>query len=358
MIDVSRLVRPELLDLAPVAHGSVAAMELAALGLQPAEVLDFSVNTNPLGPSPSVLRAVRETDWSRYPGDDDAPLRRALAEQTGVTPEQVVLGNGSAELMWLIALAALRAGDQVGIVVPTFGEYARAAHVVGATVLEVEDPEQAPSARVLFVCNPNNPTADYLTPADIERLLEAAPDRLLILDEAYAAFVEHRWLSEPLLEHGNLVILRSMTKDHALPGLRLGYLLAAREVARAIDSVRPPWSVNSGALRAGLAALEPPALAHVGRARAIVAESRVLLTDGLARLGYTVRPSAANFVLVDVGNGARFRQALLPHGIVVRDCASFGLPQQVRIACRLPADCQRLLDAITQIAAPHAVDDG
>ena len=157
----SRLVRPDALRLAPVYHGSVAAIELAQLGLRPGEVLDFSVSTNPLGPAPSVLQAVRETDWSRYPGDDDPPLRRALAERNYVAPEQVVLGNGSAELMWLIALAALRAGDTAGVVVPTFGEYARAARVVGATVLELTHLEDAPPTRVLFVCNPNNPTGEY-----------------------------------------------------------------------------------------------------------------------------------------------------------------------------------------------------
>lgn len=347
----SSLVRPEALRLAPVYHGSVAATELAELGLRPGDVLDFSVSTNPLGPAPAVLQAVRETDWSRYPGDDEPPLRRALAQRSGVSPEQVVLGNGSAELMWLIALAALRPGDSVGIVAPTFGEYARATQVVGATVFEVPRPEDAPSVRALFVCNPNNPTGDYRAQADIAHLLESDPERLLILDEAYAGFVEHRWPSEALLQHGNLVVLRSMTKDHALPGLRLGYLLAAPEVASAVERVRPPWSVNAGALRAGLAALEPAATAHVERARTIVAESRQLLTDGLSSLGFTVRPAVANFVLVDVGGGARFRRALLPHGIVVRDCASFGLPAYVRIACRQPADCRRLIDAVAERVA-------
>ena len=344
------LVRPEALALSPVVHGSVAAAELAELGLAPGDVLDFSVNTNPLGPAPSVLQAVRETDWSRYPGDDEEPLRHCLAERADVPVAQVVLGNGSAELMWLIALAALRAGDRVGIVGPTFGEYARAVRVVGATPIEVGDPGDAGAVRALFVCNPNNPTGQYRGPAEIEHLLEEHPDRLLVLDEAYAPFVDNRWRSEAFLEFGNLVILRSMTKDQALPGLRLGYLLAAPEVARAVDAVRPPWSVNAGALRAGLAALEPDAEAHVQQARALVAHSRRLLTAGLIQLGFQVEPSQANFVLVHVGDGARFRRALLPHGLVVRDCASFGLPDCVRIACRVPAECQRLIETVGRVA--------
>jgi histidinol-phosphate/aromatic aminotransferase/cobyric acid decarboxylase-like protein len=140
-----------------------------------------------------------------------------------------------------------------------------------------------------------------------------------------------------------------MTKDHAVPGLRLGYLLASVEVASAVERVRPPWSVNAGALRAGLAALEPEAEAHVQRARPVVAQSRRLLTNELTRLGFAVESSEANFVLVNVGDGASFRRALLPHGLVVRDCASFGLPRSVRIACRLPAECQRLIETVARV---------
>jgi histidinol-phosphate aminotransferase len=344
------LVRPEALALKAVVHGSVAAAELRALGLAPGDVLDFSVNTNPLGPAPAVLQAVRETDWSRYPGDDEKPLRQCLAQRANVAPEQVVLGNGSAELLWLIALAALRAGDRAAIVGPTFGEYARGVRVVGATPIEVADPGAAASARALFVCNPNNPTGQYRAAEEIEHLLDEQPDRLVVLDEAYAPFVDNRWRSEALLERGNLIILRSMTKDQAIPGLRLGYLLAALEVATAVERVRPPWSVNAGALRAGLAALEPAAEAHTQQARALVAQSRRLLTAGLTRLGFEVDPSQANFVLVHVGDGRRFRRTLLAHRIVVRDCTSFGLPDCVRIACRLPEQCQRLLETIERVA--------
>jgi histidinol-phosphate aminotransferase len=343
-----RLVRPHVLELRPVAHGSVAAAELAAFGLTPADVLDFSVNTNPLGPSAAVLRAVQDTDWTRYPGDDEAPLRSGLAHQSGMLPDNVALGNGSAELLWLIALAVLQPRDPVVVVGPTFGEYARAARAVGAHVTEVQTPADVPPARLVFVCNPNNPTGMLVGRSEIELLLDEQPDRVVVLDEAYAAFVAERWRAEDLLAaHPNLVILRSLTKDHALPGLRLGYLLAAPEVAGAVEAVRPPWSVNAGALRAGLATLEPEAQAHVARGRALVATSRAILTDGLTALGYAVQASAANFILVDVGNAMAFRRALVPHGIVVRDCTSFGLPACVRIACRMPEQCARLLDAVT-----------
>src|SRR5262245_1886672 len=124
---MTELVRPELLSLAPVAHGSVALQELRAYGLTPADVVDFSVNTNPLGPAPSVQRALAETHWGRYPGDDEPPLRARLAAANGVSEGQVVLGNGSVDLMWWTLLAAVRPGDTVGVAAHTFGEYVRAA---------------------------------------------------------------------------------------------------------------------------------------------------------------------------------------------------------------------------------------
>lgn len=347
-----RQTRVGLEAIAPVAHGSAAAAELGAAGLSLADVLDFSVNTNPLGPAPSVLAAVRQTDWSRYPGDDDAPLRHRIAAHCGVDVHAVALGNGSAELLWLLALAVLSPGDRVAVLGPTFGEYVRAAQVVGAQVQQVPEPHGlAADTRVLVVCNPNNPTGRYLAQADVARLLDEAPERLLVLDEAYAAFAPARWASEPLLaRYPNLVILRSMTKDHAVPGLRLGYLLASPEVASAVEAVRPPWSVNAGALRAGLAALEAPAQAHLARGVEEVQQARALLTSGLRQLGYELLPSAANFVLVRVGDATAFRRRLLRRGLVVRDCTSFGLPAHVRIACRRPDECQRLLDGVAALA--------
>jgi histidinol-phosphate aminotransferase len=355
------LLRRDVLAIQAVAHGSATASELAAFGLNPADVLDFSVNTNPLGPADVVVEAIQQTNWSRYPGDDEAPLRAGLARQSDVTPEQVALGNGSSELLWLLALATLERGDRAIVVGPTFGEYARAARVVGADVLDSQSLVDLPSARIVFICNPNNPTGTLHGPAEIERLLRDVPQTVVVLDEAYAGFVLDRWQTEPLLaDHPNLVILRSLTKDHAVPGLRLGYLIASPDIARATEAVRPPWSVNAGALRAGLATLEPSAQSHVERARGLVAISRTLLTDGFTQLGYRVLPSVANFVLVEVGSAAAFRSALLPYGLVVRDATSFGLPGHVRVACSVPEDCRRLLQTVTDLlrrgALPPLVD--
>jgi histidinol-phosphate aminotransferase len=331
-------------------------VELAEYGLTLSDVVDFSVNTNPLGPASGVVQAIDSTNWVRYPGDDEAPLRARLAEHTGVALERVALGNGSAELLWLIALAVLEPDDRVDVVGPTFGEYARAARVLGAEVHECTSMEDLRAARLVFVCNPNNPTGTLHTEDQLARVLEQRPDRLVVLDEAYASFAERRWRSEALLERfPHLIVLRSLTKDHALPGLRLGYLLAAPEIARAVEAVRPPWSVNAGALRAGLASLEPAAQAHLARAVSLVSEARRLLTDGFNGLGFPVEPSEANFVLVRVGDGREFRRALMAHRLVVRDAASFGLPEYVRVACRLPRECQRLLEVAARLRQDGAL---
>jgi histidinol-phosphate aminotransferase len=340
------LVRPDLIGLPSVVHGSVSAAELAAFGVAPSDVLDFSVNTNPLGVAPSVLEAIAHTNWTRYPGDDEPALREAIGRHAGVSSEHVVLGNGSVELIWLIALVCVRSGDAVAVARATFGEYARAARVAGA---EVVDLQQIDHARLAFVCNPNNPDGSYLTSEKITHLAQRV-NGVLAVDEAYASFAPERWNSAPLLDRGNVVVLRSMTKDHALPGLRLGYVLAPPALAHVLESVRPPWSVNAGALRAGLAALEPAAQAHLGRAHRVVQDARRVLIDGFQALGYSVRDSHANFVLVNVGDGAAFRRALLPLGLVVRDCASFGLPSFIRVACKQPAECRRLLSAVAETA--------
>src|SRR2546428_10457185 len=155
------LLRPDIRCLEPVVHGSVSESELAESAVRPADVCDFSVTRNPLGPAPNVLGAIATADWTRSPGDDEPRLRTALARRDRVEPEQVVLGNGSVELLWLVALATLRPGDRMVVVGPTFGEYVRAGRVAGAEVVDVLDPHDASASRLMVVCNPNNPTGHY-----------------------------------------------------------------------------------------------------------------------------------------------------------------------------------------------------
>ncbi len=354
--------RSHIVQLQGCYHGSMDPAEMEALGLHPQGIVDFSASCNPLGPSPRVRVALEGIPLERYPDRSGAQLRRELSELHGLPLDRIALGNGSVELIWSACLAYLGAGDVALIAGPTFGEYEAAARVAGAVVLTCRAEESEsfavdvnrviPAARetrprLLFICNPNNPTGLYLERSFIERLLFECADSLVVIDEAYLSFVECADSLLDLIEGCNLVLLRSMTKDYALAGLRLGYAIAKPPIIAALDKVRPPWSVNALAQAAGIASLLDPE--HLGRSRAEVFRARGILADGLRELGLAPVPSRANFLLVDVGGGSGFRVRLLREGFCVRDCASFGLPSYVRIAVRTVDECLRLLSAIRKV---------
>jgi histidinol-phosphate aminotransferase len=201
--------------------------------------------------------------------------------------------------------------------------------------------------KAVFLCNPNNPTGAYLGRDDIGRLLEAAPDTLVVLDEAYAAFTDERWDSAGLCEAGNLLVVRSMTKDYAIAGLRLGYAFGEKGIIGVLKKVAPPWNVNILAQKAGIEALTRDG--YLEKSREAVREGRFYLMAELEKLGFRCVPSAANFFLVEVGEAAALRQKLLAKKILVRDCASFSLPEYIRIAVRLPGDNRKLVAALREI---------
>lgn len=355
--------RAHLRGLRPATHGAVSATVLAAYGLHAADVSDFSVSVNPLGPAPGVVAAIRATDSSRYPDPDASVPRQALAQRDGVPPERITAGNGATELIWALAAAYLDPDDVAVIAGPTFGEYAVAVLAVAGRIVEYRADAAtgfavdldglratvvARRARLAFLCNPNNPTGALVPASAIATLLAAAPETLFVVDESYLPFVDDPPDLRPLLANGNLVLLRSLTKEYALAGLRLGYAIGSPEVAAALRVSRPAWSVNAVAQAAGVAALADEG--HLAAACSAVREAREYLARELQALGYAVQPPVANFLLVDVGDGAAFRAALLPRGCVVRDCASFGLPAYARIGVRALPECQRLIAALRDLA--------
>jgi L-threonine-O-3-phosphate decarboxylase len=349
--------------LADVAHGALDYGELERLGISPEQVIDFSTNTNPYGPSPRVWEALRATPIERYPDRQALALRRALSRRLDWPVDGLLTGNGSAELLWLIALAYLEPGGRALVAGPTFGEYARAAGLTGATVDELRarpehgfrlDPACMTAQlarhdyRLAFVCNPNNPTGQVLAVETLLGWAQAFPHTLFVIDEAYLAFAN---MAQAVVPPGapNLLALRSMTKDYALTGLRLGYAAAHPEVISALRRVQPPWSVNAMAQAAGVAALEDDE--HLRATQTQLHAAKEALITALIQRGFAPLPSAVQYFLVHVGHAARFRAALLPYGVQVRDCASFGLPEYVRIAARTPAENARLLEAIDKAIA-------
>ena len=309
--------RPELRDLPPAVHGGDA----------PAGVVDFSTGVSPLPPPPAVLEAIAAADVTRYPHPTARPLREAVAAQHGVAPDCVVAGAGSVELIWALARAFGGPGRRVAWVAPAFGEYAQAARASGA---EAMPGDAATECDLLFAARPGNPLGAL--PA-----LDGARARLVAVDEAYQPLCD----LAPVAHSERVAVLRSLTKVFALPGLRLGYLVASPTVAAAVRASLPPWNVSQPAQAAGLAALAQP----TEPVRAAIARLRGRLVERLAALD--VRPHAAfgSFVVVDVGDAGAFAAALLLRGVRVRDCTSFGLPSLIRLGVRSDEDQERLVAA-------------
>jgi histidinol-phosphate aminotransferase len=339
----------------PVPHGGHRS------DLPPGALLDFSANINPFGPSPRIWPAMQAVDIARHPDPRATPLRRALAAHNGVDPAALLVGNGAADLIYQLATAYVRPGDRVLVVAPTFGEYAAAAAMMGAEVVEhrlspasgfaldaaaLLHTVQRTQPRLLFLCSPNNPTGTYIDQRTVDYLLRAAPHTLLVLDEAYVNFVAAPWRAPPLLEHPNLLLLRSLTKDYALTGLRVGYTIAAPEIIAAIEKVQPPWAVNALAQAAALAALEDAA--HLRDTLTWLAQASATLRADLGAAGFAPLSSAAHYCLLPVHAAAAWQAALLARDILVRDCTSFGLPQHIRIAARQPAENARLVAALVE----------
>jgi histidinol-phosphate aminotransferase len=353
--------KPNVGKLAPAAHGGINYQELEKLGISPEDVLDFSVSINLFGPPPGTKQVLGEASIDRYPDSETTELTMTLAKKLTIAADSLLFGSGSTELIRLVATAYLGPGDLVIIPQPTYSDYEIACYLAGAQVLkqpmleeadfrlnvaEIVNLIQKHRPKGVFLCNPNNPTGQYLSKEDVLGILSVAKDSLIILDEAYIAFTDNTWSSLDLIGRDNLVVVRSMTKDYALAGLRLGYAVASEPIISVLKRVRPPWNVSSVAQAAGIFALR--ADGYVDACGLKIREAKEFLVKELSGLGLLPLSSQANFFLARVDNATDFSKALLRKGILVRDCSSFGLPNYVRLAPRTIAECQRLIDAIKE----------
>ncbi|MFC1970494.1 pyridoxal phosphate-dependent aminotransferase [Chloroflexota bacterium] len=344
-------------------HGGINNAEMETLGLSPDGVLDFSVCVNPFMPPPGLKDMLGIIAFEQYPDSEATELRREISAHIGVPARNILVGSGTTELIRLIAMTYFRKGDLVLILEPTYGEYEVACRMGGTKTIKYRATEEhnfAPSIedvsnlirkhhpKGVFICNPNNPTGKYLSRREIETVLDTTDNSLLILDEAYIAFVEKSWNSVDLIKQDNVVILRSMTKDFGLPGLRLGYTVAHRDIIDSLRRVCPPWNVNIIAQKVGAAVLHN--MEYLEQSLLQIQEAKRFLTSKLSRLGFMVLPSDANYFMVRVGNARKFRNGLIKSGILVRDGTSFGLPEYVRIAPRTMPECAKLITAIGNIA--------
>lgn len=338
------------------AHGALDYEELERLGIQPDAVYDLSVNSNPYGPSPQVQPALTQVPIERYPDRACLGLRRVIGTyellHTTLSLDAVLCGNGTAELIWAIARAFLGPGKKAALLGPTFGEYCAATFAVGATLCEYRTQpaeqfrldrdavtrwliQEQPS--LLWLCNPNNPTGTWLDRDAIVSLKEVCQSSgtVLVIDEAYYHFLvpQEAFSALELVEDSlsfPLLVLRSLTKDYALAGVRLGYVVGAPEVLEQVHLQMPSWSVNAYAQAAGIAALTDRL--HLTMTLHALAQERNAFFHALREQGLQVVPSRTHFCLIVVGDAYDVRLRLLSKGILVRDCSSFGLPLYIRVS--------------------------
>ncbi|MDA0352720.1 MAG: histidinol-phosphate transaminase [Chloroflexi bacterium] len=341
--------------LEAVVHGSVTDAELAHLGRARSELLDLSSNLHPDGPDPAVLAAFRAADVTHYPEPGAEPLRSLLAAHHRLEPEQLLVTAGATAAIHLALRALLRPGDACALFPPTFGEYEAAVRLTGATVTEYlgappdfAPPEPVSTASLGVLCNPNNPTGAYLERSAVESLAAQLGGPLL-LDVAYDAFVDEAWDADALPREGApVVVVHSMTKLHAIPGLRLGYVTGPAALIARLEAAQPSWSVGAPALAAGIEALR-----HDAARRAAIDDlraSRARLRGAFERAEVECAPSQANFVLARVGDASAFRARLIEvSGVAVRDTTSFGLPDWIRIAVPARAALPRVLQGLNAV---------
>ncbi len=356
------LPRENIAGLEVCKHGGLDYGEMERLNISSDGVIDFSSNLNPKGPPPGIRSLVRGIQLSRCPDSQSTSLRRMIARKTGLSIESVIVGSGSTELIRLAATAYLGEAERALVIEPTYGEYRIACEIAGAKIVAQAllakngfEPDVGAAIKlvkdtrpkVIFICNPNNPTGGYLNRSQFQKILESVPDSLVILDEAYISFVSHPWSSVELIDKGNLLIVRSMTKDYSLAGLRLGYALASKKIIGVLSRVCPPWNVNVVAQHAGIVAMQQER--YLRNSCELAFSGRQYLIEELEKLGFSCLPSRAHFFLVAVGNAAELRRQLLGKGILVRDCASFGLPEYVRIAPGTLKKNRRLVAALREI---------
>jgi len=328
-------------------------------------VVKLASNENPLGPAPAALAAAHAAlaQVHRYPDGPGFNLRNGLARRHKLDPAQVVVGNGSTDLIDLLARAYLAPGDNAVIAEEGFARFRQCVNArnggarlvpMRAHVHDLEAMGAAADARtrLVFVANPNNPTGTWNTRAEVESLLDRLPgDALLVLDEAYFEYADHPDFPSGLdyvRAGAPVVVLRTFSKVFGLAGLRMGYALCAPEVADAIDTVREPFNTNLVGQAAALAALEDHG--HLLRSLELNRGERARLEKALTACGLKVLPSQANFLCVDTGQdgGALFKR-LLAKGVIVRPLKPYGLHQWLRISVGTQDENDSLLEALQAV---------
>ena len=352
-------VHPTIASLSPYSPGKPLSELERELGIS--EAIKLASNENPWGPSPKALQVLEQASASlhRYPDGGAHALREALAKKWQMPQDQILVGNGSDEVISLLIKTFLAPGDEAVMADLTFVMYRLS--VLGGHGVLVEVPlnnwmHDLPAmveavtdrTRLFFICNPNNPTGTMLSAKEINAALAKIPDHVVVVfDEAYYEYVRDVEYPDSLgyVRDGRpVVVLRTFSKIYGLAGLRVGYGITTSEIANYVNRVRPPFNVNSLAQEAAQAALLDDE--HVAKSRAMNEAEMTFLEEGLTKMGFTTIPTQANFIYFDVGmDGAVLYDALLREGVIVRHIRG----SMIRVTIGQPTENRRLLEALDQV---------
>ncbi|WXJ83782.1 Histidinol-phosphate aminotransferase [Moorella thermoacetica] len=358
--------REAILSIKPYVPGKPIEEVQRELGVK--DVIKLASNENPLGPSPDAVQALQEASDRifLYPDGNCYYLKEALAAKLGVKQENLIIGNGTDEILKMLAETYINPGDEIVVADPTFSEYEFAAQVMGGRAIKVPTRNFrhdlaamaaaiTPRTRLVFVCNPNNPTGTIVGQAALDGFLKQVPPSVVVvLDEAYSDYVtaEHYPNSLAYVRAGraNVIILRTFSKIYGLAGLRVGYGVAVPEIIRDLNRVREPFNVNLLAQVAAVAALKDEA--HVGKSREVNSEGKDYLYSQFESLGLKYVPTEANFIFVDIQRDSRevFRQ-LLQKGVIVRTGDIFGYDTFLRVTIGTRRQNETFIRALREILA-------
>ena len=362
MMDLCDFAPPYIRAITAYQPGKPISELERELGLK--DIVKLASNENPLGASPKALAAIRLalSEIARYPDGNGFALKQALSARLKVKPEQIVLGNGSNDVLELAARAFLSPGAQAVYSQHAFAVYPLVTQACGAQGIEApaknfgHDPEAVlqvvtSQTRIVFIANPNNPTGTLLSMDELLSFLRRLPKKVLVvLDEAYNEYLPEE-LKTPsvswLQEFSNLVVTRTFSKAYGLAGLRVGYALAQAGVADLMNRVRQPFNVNSISQAAAVAALDDHEF--VKHSYQLNQQGMMQITQSFKRLGIRFIPSFGNFVCFHVGDASALYQRLLRRGVIVRPIADYGMPEWLRVSIGLPEENEKFLQALESL---------
>jgi histidinol-phosphate aminotransferase len=362
MTSIWDLANPQLRDIKVYEPGKPIEETARELGIEPDAIIKLASNENPLGPSPKAVRAMRAAlkNAHLYPDGSGFYLRKAVAAKVGVAPENVILGNGSNEVIEFLGHAFLNPGDEVITFQYAFIIYKLLATAFAARTIELPTPNFqqdlsaaldaiTPKTRLIFIPNPNNPTGTLISQRAIDGFMSRVPKNIVVVfDEAYFEFLDDPPDTLQYVREGrNVVVLRTFSKIHGLAGLRIGYAVATADLIEILHKTRQPFNVNSIAQAGALAALEDHA--HLRETKRVIDEGRAYLQEQFSAMQIPFVPTVANFVMVNAGDGCSVFEKLLRQKIIVRPLKGYGLPEWVRITVGTMEENKQLVAALSKL---------